>query len=142
MPLAPLRGFRRGRSPGHDQQPERRRGGRTAASSPRWPGRRRPSRVTGQSPAGDLAPRRCAAVVADPGVREVGAGRQPAAHRGPLAGAQGVHLDLEPAVAGMAAGHEVGAVEELAVGDHDGGRRPGEQLTPVDLDVELIRAAG
>ena len=41
----------------------------------------------------------------------------------PLAPAQGVDLDLEPAVAGMAPGHDVQAVEELAVGDHDGRRR-------------------
>jgi len=34
----------------------------------------------------------------------------------------------------MAAGHEVGAAQELAVGDHDGGGRPVEAHLAVDED--------
>ena len=69
-----------------------------------------------------------ARALADPGVREVGAGGEPGAHRAPLAAPERVHLDLGPAVAGMAAGHEVEAAQELAGRDHDR-RAPGPRTT-------------
>jgi hypothetical protein len=68
----------------------------------------------------DLATRRSR----DARVREVGPLREPGAHGPALAPPQGVDLDLDAAVTGMAPGHDVETVEELAVGDDDRGGRP------------------
>ena len=96
--------------------------GRPGSRSPATGARAAPSTSSGEAAGGSHLhrPRRCGRGSAGAGtwvpVGEAGP------HRPPLAAPERVHLDLGPAVAGVAPGHEVEAAEELAVRDHDGGR--------------------
>ena len=80
-----------------------------------------------------------AGALADPGMRDVGAGGQAGPHRAPLAPARARTPGPRPAVAGMAAGDEVEAAQELPDRDDDrrgAARRTRSRPSTRELDVD------